>query len=171
MRLKLASALLALSSVAVTGCGFTPVYSNLEDSTVGSIQIDPIPGATGHALRQELVRLLRPGIPGASSGRLEVTFQETTNAFSSERQGGNVRTEALVKANYYFYTDKGALTGQTEGNASFFTAEKPMSDILARRSASERAVKDVAREIVNDLILKAKDDSAYKDPETIDKKK
>lgn len=163
MRLKLASALLALSAITVSACGFTPVYSSLDDTSESSIQVEEIPGAAGHTLRQELIQLLRPGIPGIQSARLEVILDESSTAFSIDNQGGNVRTSAKAEAKYTLFTDKGVIIGETEGSASFFTAERPISDIMARREAAQRAVKDVARQIVSDLTFKAGREDSYRD--------
>ncbi len=152
MRLKLATALLALTSLALSACGFTPVYGNLNASEQGNIQISEISGASGHTMRQELVLLLRPGIPSVESGMLTVTAKEGASPFAIAPDSRNVRTVVRVSAEYTFVSDAGEFEGEISAESSFYAGSRAEGEILAQRSAAELAAKEAARKLVADLI-------------------
>lgn len=161
MRLKLASALLALSAVTVSACGFTPVYGTNMDAGQGSIQIAQIDGAGGHVLRKELVTLLRPGLPGVEQGRLVVELKESTMRFQFKPEGGNLRSTATAKARYTLYTEDGNISGSVTGTSSNFAASTPYADIMADRENEARAAMDAAQKLVTDLHMKTTGDDAF----------
>ena len=81
-------ALLPLSLVGLAACGLTPVYGGQGASYAnsGPIQISEIratssegaaSGRTGHFLRQELVRTVGQGVPGFTSGTLDVDLRQS----------------------------------------------------------------------------------------------
>ena len=161
MKLKFASALLALSSVTVSACGFTPVYGTAVDAEQGSIQITQIDGASGHVLRRELLMLLRPGLPGVEAGRLEIILDEDTTDFPFRPEGGNLRTTTESTAKYTLYTEKGMISGEVTGSSSFFSPSTPYADITARREAQSKAAMDLARKLATDLQLKTGRDDIW----------
>lgn len=161
MKLKIASALLAMSSVSLSGCGFTPVYGNNIAAETGSIQIEQIQGATGHVLRRELLLLLRPGLDGVESGRLVIDLKEENQLFTINKRGENVRTAINAIARYNLTTDKGVIRGRVTGTSSFFAANLPYDDIFARREASNRAAMDAARKIASDLQIQVGREDAF----------
>ena len=162
MRQIFAPALLALSAVMVSACGFTPVYSTSQDVAEGSIQIDQIDGASGHILRRELLSLLRPGLPGVEQGRLVISLEEDLKDFAFRTEGGNVRTTAESTAEYLLYTDKGTIRGKIQADASFIAASTPYGDITSRRDATNRAAMELARKLVTDLQIQSGREDAYR---------
>lgn len=163
MRLKFASLLLALSSLTVSACGFTPVYGTNLDAAQGSIQIEQIDGVAGHALRKELVMQLRPGLPGVEQGRLVVRLKERKTRFQFKPEGGNLRTTATAQARYTLYTEDGNISGSVTGNSSYFAATLPYADIMSDREAEIRAAMDVAQKLVTDLHIKAARGDSFSD--------
>jgi len=152
MMKKLAGALLSLSVLTVSACGFSPVYSTVDAENNGSIQILQIDGYAGHAMRNELILLLRPGIPGVESGTLEVDYRERTQDFPVRTGGLSVRSVLQTTANYRLITSEGELQGRVVGEAASAPDDSPYADIASRRENSSKAARDAATKIYQDLI-------------------
>ena len=148
----LAGALLSLSVLTVSACGFSPVYSTIDAENTGSIQILQIDGYAGHAMRTELILLLRPGVPGVESGTLEVTYREQTQDFPVRTGGTSVRSVLRNLTNYRLVTSEGAMVGRVIGEAASAPDDSPYADIASRRENSEKAARDAANKIYQDLI-------------------
>ncbi len=154
MRLKLASALLALSAISVSGCGFTPVYGTNVNAPQGSIQIEQIEGSAGHVMRRELLMALKPGLPGVENGRLSIVLDELEKNFSFRQERDDIRTSITTVAKYKFYYDDQQIQGIVEGFSSYFTPDTPFGNISSRKEASNRAAMDAAQKLVSELQLK-----------------
>lgn len=161
MKQLLASLLIAGSSITLVSCGFTPVYATQDGVKGSSITVAEIEGQSGHILRNELLTMLRPGLPGIEAGDLEVTLRQETVDFAFRRTGANSRTSVNTVATYKLTTDKGILRGQVTGEASFAAPLTPFADITARRDVQNRSALITARRLMSDLQLKVGQAEAF----------
>ena len=162
-------ALLPLSFVGLAACGFTPVYGGGQGAsyaTSGPIQISEIratsssgaaSGRTGHFLRQELVRTVGQGVPGFSSGTLDVALNQGIERLAFAPDQAASRSDYVGSATWTLRSPSGAVlgTGSVEERASFNFADLPYADLSAQTAAQERLATLLARAIRSDLIMAA----------------
>ena len=149
--MKRIAAALCLSSLTLAGCGFTPMYANLDTTEVGSIRISEIEGYAGHAMRRELMMQLRPGLPGVESGVLVVETDESIQNFDFQINGSTARTRVTVAAKYTLTTPTNVWRGRVEGTSNIAPSTQPYSDITARRDASAKAALEAAIKMADQL--------------------
>ncbi|MAI91149.1 hypothetical protein [Ponticaulis sp.] len=159
---KFAGLILAASTLGLSACGFTPVYSTASNASEGSIQIAQIDGYSGHVLRRELLMLLRPGLPGVENGTLSVQYEEEVNDFAVLAAGQSARVNVTGSARYELTTSRGILRGTVESNVSSAPGDLAYDDITVRRDASARAAMEAAVLITEQLQLTSEDEGAYR---------
>ena len=162
-------ALLPLSFVGLTACGFTPVYGGGQGASYansGPIQISEIratatngaaSGRTGHFLRQELVRTVGQGVPGFTSGTLDVDLRQKIDRLAFAPDQAASRSDYVGTATWTLRAPSGDIlgTGSVEDRASFNFADAAYADMAAQTGAQERLATLLARSIRADLIVAA----------------
>ena len=108
--------------------------------------------------------LLRPGLPGVSSGTLEVTAEENIRNFDFQPQGTTSRTRVSLSAKYQLVTPDGILQGNVTGSANIVGTSLPYQDVTARREAFSKAGLDAATKLAEELRLKSGNPDAYRQP-------
>ena len=162
------AALLGLALLPLTACGFTPVYGGQGASyaTSGPIQISEIratssegaaSGRTGHFLRQELVRTVGQGVPGFTSGTLDVDLRQSIERLAFAPDQAASRSDYVGTAVWTLRAASGAVlgTGSVKERASFNFANAAYADMAAQTGAQERLATLLARSIRSDLIMAA----------------
>lgn len=150
------SALAVGLSLALCGCGFTPLYGRPESGTnvpaeFAAVSIDDIEGRVGLEVRNNLIEILNPaGEPARPNYRLVVTLTEL-------RQGLLVRSDASVtRYNYRLsakYELRDATTGQVKQQgearaiAAYNVVESQFATYSAEKDAESRAARELAQEI------------------------
>lgn len=148
--------LAALALACLASCGFRPVYAGA--GAGGDVYVEDIPGRNGHALRKALLRDLSGGLPGASQGAtLSVDLQERVFQLAFRPDGAASRSSVQATARYVLALEDTAISGTVETETSFNVPDAPYGDISAQVSASERAMGDLSRRMVQDLRLKLGD--------------
>lgn len=161
------AALLGLALLPLTACGFTPVYGGGQGPSYansGPIQISEIravasngsaPGRTGHFLRQELVRTIGQGVPGFTSGTLDVNLRQTIERLAFAPDQAASRSDYVGTATWTLRAASGDIlgTGTVEERASFNFADAAYADMAAQTGAQERLATLLARSIRSDLIM------------------
>jgi LPS-assembly lipoprotein len=146
---------LALFSLAVlAGCGFQPAYAPVRDAT--ALRIGEIEGRTGHFLRQELVRALGRGVPGAANaGELTVKVSERLNYVGFRPDTASSRADYAATANWSLLAVTGDViaSGSVAEAASFNFAGLPYNDLAAENAAKERVALALSRGIRQQIIL------------------
>tara|TARA_R100001594_G_scaffold137171_1_gene180009 strand:+ start:178 stop:651 length:474 start_codon:yes stop_codon:yes gene_type:complete len=147
--------LLALLAFAlIAGCGFKPVYSTGGGAnyTGGAISVDPIDGRSGYLLRRALQEELAIGLPNvADPATLTVDLTENLSRLAFQQDGAASRSNVTTSANYTLARESKSIHGSAVGEVSFAVPDSSFGDIAAQKSASERAVKLLAKNIVDDL--------------------
>tara|TARA_R110000796_G_scaffold23085_10_gene66434 strand:+ start:10734 stop:11207 length:474 start_codon:yes stop_codon:yes gene_type:complete len=147
--------LLALLAFAlIAGCGFKPVYATGGGAnyTGGAISVDPIDGRSGYLLRRALQEELAIGLPNVTeSATLTVNLKETLSRLAFKQDGAASRSNVTASARYTLAAEGEPVRGSAVGEVSFAVPNSSFGDIAAQKSASERAVKLLAKNIVDDL--------------------
>lgn len=136
----------------LTACGFRPVYGA---PSSGAIQVENIPGRSGHALRKALLRDLAAGLPGVEEGAtLSVNAKERLSQLAFQSDGAASRSNVSVSARYVLNYGDSSVSGSASSEAIFNVPPQSYGDIAAQVAASERAMEDLSRRIVEDLRIK-----------------
>lgn len=143
--------LLALFALlAVSACGFTPLYANSGSS--GQISVEEIEGREGHALRKALLEQLAPGLPGLDGpATLTVTLDSELYRLTLRPDEAAARTDVQSRARFVLDMGNDAVSGDIRAETSFNVPDAPFADITAQINASDRAMQVLARRIVDDL--------------------
>ena len=167
--MKLRAAFLALALLPLTACGFTPVYGGGQGASYansGPITINEIratasagaaPGRTGHFLRQELVLSVGQGVPGFTTGTLDVALTQRIDRLAFAPDQAASRSDYVGNATWTMRAASGDIlgTGTVEERASFNFADAAYSDMAAQTAAQERLATLLARSIRSEMIIAA----------------
>ena len=145
--------LLALAALTASACGFQPAYAPSAYSG-GSISIPEIHGRTGNYLRQELVRSIGNGVPGVSSGRLEISVNEGIENLNFQPDQAASRSDYVATSAWTLYGPDGqaVASGGSREAASFNFANAAFADISAQSAAQERVAILMARAIRQQML-------------------
>jgi LPS-assembly lipoprotein len=163
------AALLAAAFLPLTACGFSPVYGGGPGGSFassGPIQVSEIraiassgaaPGRTGHFLRQELVRSIGQGVPGFSSGVLDVSLRQGIERLAFAPDQAASRSDYVGSATWTLRGADGGIlgTGSVQERASFNFANAAYADLAAQTAAQERLATLLARSIRAEMIMAA----------------
>ena len=147
----------AFTFFLLTACGFQPVYAPSGNAlaSAGNISVEPIPGRSGHILRRELLRELAVGLPNVPPGSsLNVTLDTNLTRLAFRPDGAAARSSLNATGRYVLATDEGAISGNVDSSIDFSVPDAPYGDISAQTSATDRAARELAKRIVEDLRLK-----------------
>ncbi len=161
------AALLGLALLPLTACGFTPVYGGGQGASYansGPISINEIratasagasPGRTGHFLRQELVHSVGQGVPGFTSGTLDVALTQRIERLAFAPDQAASRSDYVGSATWTLRGATGDIlgTGTVQERASFNFADAAYSDMAAQTAAQERLATLLARSIRSEMII------------------
>ena len=136
----------------LTGCGFSPVYSG--STGASSITVDDIPGRSGHELRKSLLQELAAGLPNVDSANLNVDLSEELRRIALRPDAAAARTDIVAGGRYVLVLDEGTISGRVSSETSYNVPDAPYGDIAAQTDASKRAMRKLARAIVDDIRLK-----------------
>lgn len=152
--MKLLIALLFLGLTAA--CGFQPVYapSGGALASAGKVEVAPIAGREGHMLRRALLQELAIGVPGLEeSVTLTVNLNSNLSRLRLQPDGGASRSNVLARGSYRLDGETTRLRGQAEVETGFLVPDSPFGDITAQTSASDRAMRMLAKQIADDIRL------------------
>lgn len=152
--------ILLLAALAlVSACGFRPLYAGQSSSSMVSgnrISVGEIDGRAGYALRQELIRELATGLPGVDgSAQLTVTLSEGITRAALLPDGAVSRSFIEATGFYVLATDDQTLSGDVSVQVPYAATLTPYADVSAQQNASERAMSELARRIVDTLRVQA----------------
>ena len=159
MKLRSLGFLLLLS---LTSCGFSPLYGDHE--TVGTpvaaalqnVAIANIPDASGQQLRNLLIdRFYSRGRPTKPTAKLFVTLRETGEDLGIQKDATATRSQLELWAEYQMRDRAGAemIKGTAHSVVSYNKLEAQYGNVATKRSARERAIKEVSEQIANRVAL------------------
>lgn len=153
--------LLALLVLALAaGCGFRPVYATgANASHDGPVTVEEIRGRSGYMLRRALQEELAVGLPGLTEPAvLTVDLDENLTRLTFKPDGAASRSSVRAAGRYMLAGETISVQGNTYTDVSFAVPDSPYGDISAQTGASDRAMRLLAKKIVDDLRLKLSDE-------------
>ena len=158
MKLRLIG--LTIAALALSGCGFRPLYGTMgadpgAQAIFASIYVEPIAQErAGYELRNKVMDLLRAANhPANALYRLKITLTETREGVALQNDATITRYDLSFVAKYDL-TDanlKSITSGQETTIESFDVAQSPYASLTGQEEAEKRAVQDIAEHIQIDL--------------------
>ncbi len=146
----------ALTVLALGACGFQPVYGGggARYAGAGEIDVAPIDGRAGYILRRALQEELAVGLPGLDGpATLEVKLENNLTRLAFQPDGAASRSAVIAESRYVLSTEGMSIAGQSDVEAGFIVPDAPFGDIAAQTGASDRAMRQLAKDIADDLRL------------------
>lgn len=151
----LAAGLLAGVAVALSGCGFTPLYGQPGVSAhLASVDVVAPDGRTGFLLREHLDDALGKNRGLAPTYRMNLSLNETRYPRGVRIDNVATRYEYVLVAAYTLSSlPSGAVAkrGQVRVELTYDSADQPYSAISAQQDAQDRAAQEAARRIQLEL--------------------
>jgi LPS-assembly lipoprotein len=157
MKRLIAALFLAASGTCLSACGFQPVYAPVDGkyADAGLIEVDDIQGRAGHMLRQALLQELALGVPGLTEQvTLRVDLNDQLSRLAFQPDGAASRSSVLATGVYAMTGETVSVTGSVNVETGFLVPDSPFGDIAAQTSASDRAMRMLAKRIADDIRLK-----------------
>ncbi len=156
MRTPALIAVLALFSLPLGACGFTPLYAAPGVSPgLSAVETIAPEGRTGALLRESLDdALARDSRP--AEWRLELVLKESRIPRGRRPDGVASRYEYVVTANWKLVSradGSTALEGVSVAEVTFDRAEQPYAAIAAQEDAEQKVADELARKIQMDLAV------------------
>ena len=147
-----ALALLALLAVALSGCGFSPMYAdgNGAPTATATFDVSPATDRATQVLRNELLRGIPPEEARRAPRLLDVTVSEEETEVLSSRQRGTLEKRYRMTASFELRdraTRKPLLRGKSFADAYYTITRQHFADLNARMQAQRAA----ARQLADDL--------------------
>jgi LPS-assembly lipoprotein len=149
--------LLSLLLCGLAACGFQPAYAPTEGRALagGLIEIEPIPGRAGYMLRRSLEQELSAGLPGlAEPVVLSVDLRDQLSRLSILADGAASRSTLVATGRYRLQGEAVNVRGSVSVETGFIVPEGPFGDISAQTGAQDRAMRELAKRIADDLRLR-----------------
>jgi LPS-assembly lipoprotein len=148
-------ALAAVLSMAVTGCGFEPLYGRKSagnvESQLASVKIEIIPGRIGQQVHNYLLdRINRKGRPGEPLYLLSVTLEVEKIVLGIERDEEATRAKLVIMADVRLQdvvTEEILLDRTARSTSSYNILSAAVATQSAELDAIDRAARDVSDEI------------------------
>ena len=151
----LAFAVLTAASVALSGCGFTPLYAQQGVvSSLAAIDVVAPEGRTGFLIRESLDDAFAKNRGAPAAYRMNLTLAEARYPRGIRIDNVATRYEYVLTANYQLSSlPSGALAkrGVVRVELTYDSADQPYASIAAQQDAQQRAAVEAARRIQLEL--------------------
>lgn len=145
--------------LALGGCGLKPMYaggaSGAVATSLGSIQVAPIPERAGWLVRNALVDRLG-GETGNPAYRLEVELDDNITGFGIRGDSSVTRERRTLRARYRLVdanTGQVVLDATAGSDAGIDVVSSEYATVAAEQSAQERLAQVIADQMVSRLAL------------------
>jgi LPS-assembly lipoprotein len=139
------------AAVALSGCGFTPLYAQQGVvSSLASIDVVAPEGRTGFLMRQSLDDAFARNRAGPAAYRMNLSLAEARYPRGIRIDNVATRYEYVLTANYTLASlPSGALAkkGAVRVELTYDSADQPYASISAQQDAQQRAAEEAARRI------------------------
>jgi LPS-assembly lipoprotein len=152
---RAASLALAALSLALAGCGFTPLYGDTGASAALSrIAVTAQDDRLGYRLREQLEDALGWDRRAAPLYRLDTVVEQSRRPLGRRIDDTAARYELTVRADWTLTPASGgpALTGTQAVTTTYAAADQPYAAIAAQQDGEDRAAADLARLIRLDMM-------------------
>lgn len=166
-RAALAALVLAVTPLALGGCGFTPMYGAAANRSAAAaelaqVQIDPIPERNGQVLRNHLIdRFYTGGRPANPTYRLAINLVSTEEELGIRQDATATRARLRLVANYELIdTRTGQVVYRTFSRSivAYNLLEAQYATLVSQQDAYERGLTELAEDIRTRLALYFKRD-------------
>ena len=150
-----------LACLIVSGCGFDPIYGNRGPTRVNDefsyIGVTSIKDRIGQKLRNSLVHQLQ--ITGPLKKRkydLNVELEESIQSLAVRKSAFATRANLTVTAKYMLVSaerPKTLLQSSEHATVSYNIYNSKFATLVAHRSAQERAIRSLSKDIVISLAI------------------
>ncbi len=153
--MRVAAALAVLTALALSACGFTPLYA---DPAVGSplrrIAVTTQDDRLGYRLREQLEDALAWDRGATPLYRLTTQVEQNRRSLGRRIDDTATRYELTVKAGWTLTPVSGGtpISGTQTVTTTYATADQPYAAIAAQQDGEERAAAELARLICLDLM-------------------
>jgi LPS-assembly lipoprotein len=152
-----AFAVLTAASVALSGCGFTPLYAQQGVvSNLAAIEVVAPEGRTGFLIRQSLDDAFAKNRGGPAAYRMNLSLAEARYPRGIRIDNVATRYEYVLTANYQLSSlPSGAFAkrGVVRVELTYDSADQPYASISAQQDAQQRAAEEAARRIQLELAV------------------
>jgi LPS-assembly lipoprotein len=159
-----AKLLLLLTTLAIAGCGFRPLYGRTDldprvAPTLSAVYVDPIPDRVGYELRNSLLDLFNAtGQADGAIYRLKLTLNEREEAVVLQSNTAITRYNYTLTAHYDLLPRESTSpvkSGDVTALSAYNVAAAPFlySTVTEERDAKNRAANDVAERIRTELAV------------------
>ena len=151
------SALAAFSALALSGCGFTPLYASPEVSTrLAAVDVQAPEGRVGALLREHLDDALARNPAAPAVYRMDLNLSEQRYPRGIRVDNVATRYEYVLTAAYRLTPASGGgvvKSGQVRVEVTYDSADQPYAAIAAQQDAQDRAAAEAARRIELELAV------------------
>ncbi|HEX8232469.1 MAG TPA: LPS assembly lipoprotein LptE [Caulobacteraceae bacterium] len=144
----LTAALLAATAIALSACGFTPLYATPGVTpNLASIEVVTPEGRTGHLLAEQLREELAVGAERAPAYRLNLAVDEKRYARGLQVEDVASWYELSVRVSYSLVeiaTGQTVAAGVAPVSVSYNAVRDPYAGITAQQDGQERAAREAA---------------------------
>ena len=156
------SALTAIVVVALSACGFKPMYGKGGDDVYRAefprISIAQIEDREGQMLRNELLTLMHPrGQAPKQDYRLSITLQESESGIAVSKSSFSTRANYTIVASIHMNSlidDKPVFTDSVSLTGSYNVLQSQYATLMAEKDVKERLIRELAKSIVNRVSLR-----------------
>lgn len=148
--------LAAMSALALSACGFRPLYAT-ESTPAGisvyfeQIFVADIGGRTGRVLRNQLMDAFTPdGTPQSAAYRLEIELNDGKDGLAIQENADITRYNYTLTAKYKLVDAANGQvmnTGVSRAIAGYNVVNQQFSTQIAQRDAEERAARELGEDI------------------------
>jgi LPS-assembly lipoprotein len=139
------------ASLALGGCGFTPLYGAPGvTSKLASIKVIAPEGRTGFLLRQHLEDAFATNRGGPATYAMRLAIGEARYPRGIRTDNVATRYEYVITANYTLSNQPAgdvAKSGRVRVEVTYDSADQPYASIAAQQDAQDRAAQETARRI------------------------
>lgn len=161
--MRRAFAIAALLALAVLGaCGFRPMYATSSsghslDSSLGAIEIAPIPERIGQVVHNHLLDRINPyGAPAAPDYLLKVALEETTEGFGFRSDESITRESFTLEGDIQLVdaaTGEVVLEDTLRSVHTYDIVQSDFANFSAREDARARTAEELSSQITIRLAL------------------
>ena len=164
MRVAQTFALALVASLALAGCGLTPMYAGGGSGTVAqglaAVEVPAIEGRAGWLVRNALKDRLSAGGTASPRYRLDVRLDDQLDALGVLRNDTVSRERRTLRARYQLVdtaSDAVLLDATAGSDAGIDVGSSEYATIAAEQTALENLAKEVADRIVTRVALTLRD--------------
>jgi LPS-assembly lipoprotein len=151
----LVAATMALSAIALSGCGFTPLYAAPGVvPKLASIDVIAPQGRSGFLIREHLDDALGKNRHGPAAYSMRLALSEARYPRGIRTDNVATRYEYVLTADYTLANLPGgdvAKRGRVRVEVTYDSADQPYASIAAQQDAQDRATEEAAQRIQLEL--------------------